>query len=63
MTTVEQAIESAYQAQITHLYNALSHAVLAANDEPSEINAAEASFKKGLTFAADIRARALAAAQ
>lgn len=63
MTTVEQAIESAYQVQITHLYNALSHAVLAANGDLNEINAAEASFKKGLTFAADIRARALAATQ
>jgi len=37
--------------------------VLAANGDESEITAAEARFKKGLAFAADIKARALAAAE
>ncbi|BDF96288.1 MULTISPECIES: hypothetical protein [Pseudoalteromonas] len=61
MTTIESAIDSAYQAQIKNLYNALSQGVLAANGDADAICAAEASFKKGLIFAADIRARAMAA--
>ncbi len=61
MTTIESAIDSAYQAQIKNLYNALSQAVLAANGDADAICAAETSFKKGLIFAADIRARAMAA--
>ncbi|MDN3378624.1 MULTISPECIES: hypothetical protein [unclassified Pseudoalteromonas] len=62
MTTVEKAIESAYQTQITNLYNALSQAILGANGDVEDIAVAEASFKKGLAFAADIKARALNAA-
>ncbi|MBE0459829.1 hypothetical protein NDQ71_13720 [Pseudoalteromonas sp. KG3] len=46
MTTIESAIDSAYQAQIKNLYNALSQAVLAANDDADAISAAETSFKK-----------------
>lgn len=46
MTTIESAIDSAYQAQIKNLYNALSQAVLAANDDSDAISAAETSFKK-----------------
>ncbi len=57
------AIEAGYEAQITALYKALSQGVLAANGDESEITAAEARFKKGLAFAADIKARALAAAE
>ena len=61
MTTIEQAIESAYQSQITNLYNALSQAILVANGDVADIATAETSFKKGLVFAADIRGRAIAA--
>jgi len=63
MTTVEKAIEAGYEAQISALYKALSQGVLAANGDESEITAAEARFKKGLAFAADIKARALAATE
>ena len=55
MTTVEKAIEAGYEAQISALYKALSQGVLAANGDESEITAAEARFKKGLAFAADIK--------
>ncbi|MCF7520411.1 MULTISPECIES: hypothetical protein [Pseudoalteromonas] len=63
MTTIEKAIEAAYESQITSLYKALSQSILAANGDEAEISAAEARFKKGLAFAADIKARALTAAQ
>ena len=63
MKVVEQAIENAYQAQISSLYAVLSQSLLSANDDLNEIEAAETRFKKGLRFAAQVRAKARAVAE
>ncbi len=55
---MEKALEVAYQAHITNLYKVLSQAILAANDDEQEIDAAEQRFRKGLTHAANVRKRA-----
>ncbi len=62
MKTVEEAIEAAYQAHITSLYEVLAQSILAANGDDAKIDAAEERFKRGLDFAADVRKRARAAA-
>lgn len=62
MKTVEEAIEAAYQAHITSLYEVLAQSILAANGDDTKIDAAEDRFKRGLDFAADVRKRARAAA-
>ncbi len=54
----EQAIETAYTNHIGALYKALSQAILLAKGDETEVTVAEARFQKGLTHAADIRARA-----
>jgi len=55
---MEKALEVAYQARITNLYKLLSQAILAANGDEQEIDAAEQRFRKGLAHAADVRKRA-----
>lgn len=62
MSDVQQAIEKAYQAHVTSLYKALSQAVLMADGNEDEIEAAEERFKKGLRHAEDVKRLALAAA-
>lgn len=62
MESTEKAIETAYQAQVISLYKALSLAISLAGDNQNDISEAENKFKKGLEFAADIRTRAMAAA-
>jgi hypothetical protein len=62
MERVEEAIEAAYEAHITSLYKVLSQSILAANGNEAEIAAAQDRFKRGLVFAAEVRARARAAA-
>lgn len=62
MKTVEEAIEAAYEAHITSLYEVLAQSILAADGNTAEIDAAEDRFKRGLEFAADVRKRARAAA-
>jgi hypothetical protein len=59
---VEEAIEAAYHTQITSFYNVLSESILAANGDEAEIAAAQERFRRSLAFAADVRARARAAA-
>ena len=54
----EKAIEAAYNNHVTALYKSLSQAILMANDDESEISAAESRFSKGLAHAANIRERA-----
>ena len=54
----EQAIETAYTNHIGALYKALSQAILLASGDELDISAAESRFQRGLTHAADIRARA-----
>jgi len=63
MEAIEKAIEKAYQAHISSLYKVLSQSILSANEDPSEILAAQSRFKKGLEFAADVRQKARAAAE
>lgn len=62
MDRVQEAIESAYEAHIAALYEVLSESMLSANGNDAELSAAQGRFKRGLAFAADVRARALAAA-
>jgi hypothetical protein len=62
METIEKAIEAAYEADITALYRALSQSIFTASGNEAEIGSAEHRFKRGLAFAADVRARARAAA-
>ena len=62
MEPVEKAIETAYQAHISSLYKVLSQSILSANGDLNEIAAAEARFKKGLEFAAEVRKKARGAA-
>ncbi|AZQ83395.1 hypothetical protein EKO29_04615 [Colwellia sp. Arc7-635] len=58
MDILEKAIEVAYKAHISSLYKVLSQSLLSANGDLNEISAAEIRFKKGLDFAADVRAKA-----
>ena len=62
MEQVEVAIEAAYEAHVTALYKVLSQSILVANGIESEIVAAQDRFKRGLEFAASVRALAREAA-
>ena len=62
MQRVEDAIEAAYEDQIKSLYDVLSEAMLAANGKEADLATAQERFKRSLAFAADVRARARAAA-
>lgn len=62
MERVEKAIEAAYEAHVTTLYNVLSESLLAARGSEAEMAAAQERFKRGLAFAAEVRTHARAAA-
>jgi len=62
MKHLEEAIEAAYEAHIMSLYKALSDSMLAANESEAGMADAQERFRHGLAFAADVRARARAAA-
>ncbi len=62
MEQIEKAIEGAYTAQITAMYNILSQGILEAKGDAQEKAAAQDRFRKGLEFAAEVRASARAAA-
>ena len=62
MEHTEKAIEAAYRGHVIGLCNVLSLEILSANGDEEKIKAAEERFKKGLSHAADVRARARVAA-
>lgn len=62
MKRLEEAIDAAYDAHIMSLYEVLTQSLLAAKGSEAEIGAAQERFKHGLAFAAEVRARARAAA-
>ena len=62
MKQVENAIEVAYQNQISSLYGVLSNSILMADSDDRKLTEAEALFSKGLGFASDVRNRARKAA-
>lgn len=62
MKQVEEAIDTAYGDQIKSLYDVLSEALLEADGNEAGIAAATERFRHSLAFAADVRARARAAA-
>lgn len=62
MNPVENAIEAAYQNQISSLYQVLSNSVLMANGDEQKITEAEKLFSTGLAFADQVRSRAIKAA-
>jgi hypothetical protein len=59
---LEEALDDAYQAHILSLYKVLQDAMLSAKGNEAELLAAQDRFRHGLAFAADVRARARAAA-
>ncbi|MCJ8294628.1 MAG: hypothetical protein MJK15_09495 [Colwellia sp.] len=62
MKQVENAIEVAYQNQISSLYGVLSNSILMADSDDKKMTEAESLFSKGLDFASDVRHRARKAA-
>jgi hypothetical protein len=62
MKHLDEALEAAYEAHIMSLYEVLIQSLLSANGNETEIGAAQERFKHGLAFAAEVRARARAAA-
>lgn len=59
---LQEALDDAYQAHILSLYKVLQDSMLSARGNEAELAAAQERFQNGLAFAADVRARALAAA-
>ncbi|MDP6778183.1 MAG: hypothetical protein QGI83_15615 [Candidatus Latescibacteria bacterium] len=62
MDTVEKAIESAYTAQISGLYKVLIQGFARAKSNAQKKTEAQDKFRRGLTFAAEVRDSARAAA-
>jgi hypothetical protein len=62
MEQIEQAIDRAYQAQISGLYEALATGLLAAQGDSEKKAKATKKFKKGLAFATEVRDTARKAA-
>jgi hypothetical protein len=59
---LEEALDDAYEAHILSLYKVLQDSMLSARGNEAELAAAQERFRYGLAFAADVRARARAAA-
>lgn len=55
MEQTEQAIDRAYQVQIARLYDTLTDGLLDAKGDSQKKAEATEKFKKGLTFAAEVR--------